>query len=54
MATLKFATEKPRRGKNGKWKEGPSIKYNTKGKMQKVLEYINHLEKTEPGLRGGN
>lgn len=54
MAALKFATEKPRRGKDGKWKDGPSIKYNTRGKMQKVLEYINNLEKTEPGLRGGN
>lgn len=54
MATLKFATEKPRRGKDGKWIDGPPIKYNTKEKMQRVLEYINNLEKTEPGLRGGN
>ena len=53
MATLKFATERPMKGKNGKAKEGPPIKYNTTGKMQKVLEYINNLKKTEQNLRGG-
>lgn len=43
MAILEFATDKA----------GKPIKYDTKGKMEKVLKYINNLEKTLPELRGG-
>ncbi len=43
MAIVKVATDKNEK----------EIKYNTKGKMRRVIEYINKPVKTYPGLQGG-
>lgn len=43
MAVVKVATDKNEK----------EIKYNTKDKMRKVIDYINKPVKTSPGLQGG-